>query len=345
MADTPEKSQLAIASFKALTGKSTTPVKVHFNPASLQYSVSNQADTEKKDKRADGLQYVSQSSAKLTMDLVFDTTVPNETVEVKGGEDVRNFTDKMAKLMEPFEDGGGKVPPRVEFSWGAYHFVGVVEQYKETLDFFAPTGVPLRASINLTLAAQKAVFNSAKGPQAAVDGKLDPEPVNVPSTGGAAGVANALGDPRAARAIAAANGSASLRFGGQVTLAVGASVSLGAPAAFAVGGGAGIGLGIGGGVGIGGGAGIGIGGGAGIGIGGSAGITATSGAAFGGLRAGVSSTVSIPTPTALLPQASASASLGGASFGAGGMASASAGGSLSANVGASADLNARIGFD
>jgi len=349
MADTPGKSALAIASFKALTGDSQTPVKVHFNPASLQYSVSNQADSEKKDKRADSLQYVSQSVAKLTMDLVFDTTVPNETVEVKGGEDVRNFTDKMAKLMEPYEDGGGKVPPRVEFSWGAYCFVGVVEQYKETLDFFAPTGVPLRASINLTLAAQKAVFNSSKGPPAAVDGKLDPEPAIVPSTGGPAGVANALGDPRAARAIAAANGSASLRFGGQVTLAIGASVSLGAPAAFAVGGGAGIGLGIGGGVGIGGGAGIGlgIGGGAsaGIGIGGSAGITATSGAAFGGLRAGVSSSVSIPKPTALLPQASASASLGGASFGAGGMASASAGGSLSANVGANADLNARIGFD
>lgn len=346
MPDTPEIPALEIATFKALTGPSQTPVKVHFNPASLQYSVSNQADSSRQDRNADGLQFISQSVAKLTLDLVFDTTVPNEAVGVSGGEDVRTFTDQMAKLMEPFDEGGsGKVPPRVEFGWGVYRFVGIVEQYKETLDFFAAGGVPLRASINLTLSAQNAVFESNKNPSASVDGNLTPEPAVVPSTGGPAGVANALGDPRAARAIAAANGSASLRFGGQVSLAIGASVSLGAPAAFAVGGGAGIGLGIGGGVGIGGGAGIGIGAGAGIGIGGSAGISATSGAAFGGLRAGVSSSVSIPKATSLLPQASASASLGSASFGAGGMASASAGGSLSANVGAGADLNARIGFD
>jgi hypothetical protein len=339
MPDTPPIPALEIATFKALTGPSTTPVKVHFNPASLQYSVSNQADPNKRDRNADGLQYVSQAIAKLTMDLVFDTTVPNEAVGVSGGEDVRTFTDQMAKLMEPFEDGGGKVPPRVEFGWGVYRFVGIVEQYKETLDFFAAGGVPLRASINLTLAAQNAVFESNKNPSASVDGNLTPEPAIVPNTGGPAGAANALGDPRAARAIAAANGSASLRFGGSVSLAIGASVSLGAPAAFAVGGGAGIGLGLGGGIGIGAGA------SAGIGIGGSAGISATAGAAFGGLRAGVSSSVSVPKATSLLPSASASASLGGASFGAGGMASASAGGSLSANVGAGADLNARIGFD
>ncbi len=339
MPDKPEKPKLEIATFKALSGPNQKPVKVHFNPASLQYSISNQADSSKKDKKADGVQYVSQSVAKLTMDLIFDTTMPNDSGDVTGGEDVRNFTDKMAKLMEPFVDGGGKVPPRVEFGWGVYRFVGIIEQYKETLDFFAPTGVPLRAAINLSLAAQNAVFESKKGNPASMDGKRDPEPAIVPNSGGPAGAANALGDPRAARAIATANGSASLRFGGEVSLAIGAGVSLGAPAAFAVGGGAGIGLGIGGGVGVG------VGASAGIGIGGGASITATAGAAFGGLRAGVGSSASLPSAASLLPQASASASLGGASFGAGGMASASTGGSLSANVGAGADLHARIGFD
>jgi hypothetical protein len=358
MSDTPPIPALEIATFKALTGPSQDPVKVHFNPASLQYTVSNQADPNKKDKNADGLQYVSQAVAKLTMDLIFDTTLPNDRVGVSGGEDVRTFTDQMAKLMQPFEDGGGKVPPRVEFGWGVYRFVGIIEQYKETLDFFAAGGVPLRAAINLTLTAQKAVFESNKNPNASVDGNLTPEPAVVPSSGGPAGAANALGDPRAARAIASANASASLRFGGEVSLAIGANVSLGAPAAFATGGaglgigvgggigvGAGIGIGAGAGIGIGGSAGIGIGASAGIGISGSAGITATAGAAFSGLRVGTSSSASLPNPKSLLPTASASASLGAASFGAGGMASAGAGGSLSVDIGATADLHARIGFD
>lgn len=48
----------------------------------------------------------------------------------------------------------------VLFEWGSFKFQGLVESYKETIDFFAPTGVPLRASINLTLASQDKVFES-----------------------------------------------------------------------------------------------------------------------------------------------------------------------------------------
>ena len=58
------------------------------------------------------------------------------------------------------------------------------------------------------------MFESNEESDAAVDG-TSPEPVACRVAGpggGASGVANALGDPRAARAIAAANGSASLRF-------------------------------------------------------------------------------------------------------------------------------------
>ena len=47
-------------------------VTVHFNPASLMYSVEN--SVPKQSGGATTVQYVAQFSAKLTMDLLFDTT-------------------------------------------------------------------------------------------------------------------------------------------------------------------------------------------------------------------------------------------------------------------------------
>ena len=90
------------------------------------------------------------------MDLVFDTTAT--------GEDVRETTDKMAKLLKANGPSGKQVPPLVEFSWGLYRFTGMVEQYKETLDYFGASGVPLRSGVNLTLSSQDVVFDSGKNP-------------------------------------------------------------------------------------------------------------------------------------------------------------------------------------
>ncbi|MCB1899148.1 CIS tube protein [Cognatazoarcus halotolerans] len=309
------------ATFETMTGPKVT-VPVHFNPASLQHTVSNTLKEE--GKGAKKKQYVSQTTAKLTMDLVFDTT--------DSGEDVRITTNKMAQLLQPVPEGQSKkVPPVVKFSWGAYSFTGMVEQYKETIDFFAAGGLPLRSSINLTLSSQDVTFEGGtSSDRASVDGDLSPEPVVLPDDegpqGGPQGAANKAGDPRAARGIAAANGSASLRFGAGGGLAVGASASVGfsagasvgagfsagigasagagfsasvaasaggsanllPAAAFAAGGGAGIGVGVGAGAS----AGIGIGGGAGIGIGGGAGIGVSAGAAGGiGIGAGASASI------------------------------------------------------
>lgn len=219
------------ASFETLTGERFV-VAVHFNPASLQYTVSNTLKDE--GKGAKKKQYVSQTTAKLSMDLVFDTT--------DIGEDVRVTTDRMARLLQPVAAGKDKnVPPTVKFSWGAYAFTGLVEQYKETLDFFAAGGVPLRSSINLTLSSRDVVFESGTGQPVSVDTTLGAEPVVTladDGPGGAQGAANAAGDPHAARAIAAANGAASLRFGAGAGLAVGASRSAG----FAAGGSVGVDL-------------------------------------------------------------------------------------------------------
>lgn len=326
----------AVAEFKTLSPAPALTVKAHFNPASLQYTVSNTLGPAT--QGAGSRQYVSATTAKLTMDLVFDTTAMNPGGEVVGGEDVRMYTDKMAQLLQPFGGADTKTPPRVEFSWGTYRFVGTVEQYKETLDLFSADGVPLRAGVNLTLSSDAPNFDSEKNPQASVDSDEGFAPVEVPGGAGPSGVASAGGNPRAARAVAGANASASLRFGGSASLLVEARVSLGAPTAFASGS-ASFGAGIGGGLGVGIGGGIGLGASAGAG----AGITATAGAAFAGLRSGASAGVGLPNPQSLLPAAEARA--GAAGFAPGGMARGGGGGSLSTDVGAAADLQARIAFD
>jgi hypothetical protein len=363
----PDIPKVELASFRPLPPATGEEIDVHFNPTSLQYTVSNTLKEE--GSGSSKKQFVDKTSAKLTMQVVFDTT--------DTGVDVRTHTDKMAALLRPVAQGKKQVPPNVEFGWGAYRFTGMVEQYKETLDFFSPGGVPLRATVDLTLASQDVQFTSAKNPPAKVD-QGGPEPAVVPGGGSPSGVASSLGDPRAARAIAAANGSASLRFGGGAGLAVGADVELRAEAAFSAGAAAGIGIGGGAGVGIGGAAGMGVGGAAaaGFGVGGGASfagagfgasapsasasfgrrasvsIGGAAGGAFAGLRTTVSSPSTMPSASAAIAKAGAgvSGSAGtrsagaDAHFGPGGQARAQAGASLGADVGAEADLNALIRF-
>lgn len=336
-------------------------IPVQFNPVSLQLSITNTLEEKGKDKK----QYVSKSTAKLAMDLIFDTT--------HSGQDVRIDTEKIANLMKPDEQNNA--PPVVLFDWGTFKFKGMVDSYKETIDFFSPSGVPLRASVNLSLTQQEKVFDSNRNP----DGAPPPEPVEAftPQGESVTDVAARGGSPGASRALAAANGLESIRFpGGAVS--VSASVSLGGPVAFASGGaslsasigggigisggigagisgGAGIGGGISGGAGIGGGLGVGMTGGAGItgsfsaGISGgaSAGISATEGA-FAGLRSSTDQRSSFSLNTSRLTQRNQSLSVAtdsGATFSVGGQASLQGSASLSADVGASTSLRARIQFE
>jgi len=71
-----------------------------------------------------------------------------------------------------------QVPSIVLFEWGAYKFQGMMESYKETLDFFSPNGVPLRASVNITMVEQDKIFTSGT---ASTAGDLSGDAVNVPA--------------------------------------------------------------------------------------------------------------------------------------------------------------------
>ena len=217
----PETPNIVRATFK-IRG-SDDSFDVHFNPASLQYTISNQMKNTGSGNSAK--QYVDESTGKLTMELVFDTT--------DSGEDVRLHSVKVAKLMEPQESD--KTPPIVEFEWGLYTFAGMMEQYKETIDFFSSDGVPLRASVNLTLASQDEVFEGGSRERTAntggsLAGRGANNSVQTPpppdSDGrGVTQVATRAGNPGAARDIAAQNGLENMRFTGGAQLQLNASVA------------------------------------------------------------------------------------------------------------------------
>ncbi len=215
------------ATLRALTGSDTAAISVHFNPASLQYTVTNtlkEGDQGNKKK-----QYITQSSGKLTMDLVFDTTGT--------GDDVRDTTKRIAGFMEPDKPKSAKSKKHtakvVEFHWGVYTFKGMVESFKETIDFFSADGVPLRSLVNLTLVRQDEVFAPAAQGASGINRNPNLSPDNLDAVdvaGDPAGVAARAGDAGAARALGALNGAESLRFPAPGGLTLSGSIALNAPA-------------------------------------------------------------------------------------------------------------------
>jgi Contractile injection system tube protein len=301
---TPEKATL-----KALPkGPSVT---VHFNPASLVYTVENANPQQGRNPKR--RQFAAQFTGKLTMDLQFDTTAT--------GADVRKDTGKVAVFMESSAQANKKAqssganqpaPPVLSFDWGAYHFQGFMDSFKETIDFFSPNGIPLRALVSITLSRQDQVFD--KG----VDTKK-PDPASlVPTaeTASAQDVSDQGGDSNSTRALAAANGLENPRFTGGASLVVGGGIQLNGPVGFVAS------ASVSGGIGFSGGVGIGISGAAGIGISGVAGASASAGLSLG---VGVSVSTGAGGQVTLAPG-------GGALFG----SSASAG--VPASAGAFAGL-------
>lgn len=93
----PETPNIVKANFK-IRG-SDENFDVHFNPQSLQYVITNKLKNTGSGNSAK--QYVDESTGKLTMVLLFDTT--------DSGEDVRLHSVRVAQLMEP--DESDKTPP------------------------------------------------------------------------------------------------------------------------------------------------------------------------------------------------------------------------------------------
>ncbi|QMV41103.1 CIS tube protein [Cohnella cholangitidis] len=92
-------------------------------------------------------QFVSGEAMSLTMDLFFDT--------YEKGTDVRSHTAKISGLLEVDRDL--HAPPLCRFVWGSLDFKGVAEKVQQRFTMFLDSGLPVRATLNVTFRAVKSM--------------------------------------------------------------------------------------------------------------------------------------------------------------------------------------------
>ena len=142
-------------------------VEVQFNPETLKVSFSNQLVEPPNAGRTPGgkggqkgsaasRQYVGQGTTKLSLQLWFDVNAPLPQKQ-QGTADVRELTKEVAYFITPTPGPDEKhlIPPAVKFVWGSFSFDGLVESLEESLEFFSEAGLPLRASMTLSISQQK----------------------------------------------------------------------------------------------------------------------------------------------------------------------------------------------
>jgi Contractile injection system tube protein/LysM domain len=139
-----------MAKRQPVTDSRAVHLVVDFDPKSLELSYATTGMAAGKAKTASGTwnktpaQQTGQS-AKLSVTLLFDTTATD-------GVSVQTETDALVLLTLP-HDLSAQGPKRrvVQFQWGSFLFYGCVESMTQTIDFFSDSGVPLRASVQLSI--------------------------------------------------------------------------------------------------------------------------------------------------------------------------------------------------
>ena len=303
-------------------------IPVHFNPESLDITYTN---TVQKGNRNQPAQVVNETTAKLSMELIYDTSLK--------GTDVRADTHKIASMMDPAQQtprrrsaDGVKVPAIVIFRWGTILFEGYIDSYKERVEFFSSEGVPLRAVVTISLTQQQRSFSpvqrSANQQANRQNADLTPgrnDPVRrLARNENLTDAAGNLGDANSAKQLAEQNGVENMRHPEVGEIVVGSQPARGAAGVFA---GARADLG--------------------VGLSLSPGQTE---AQFSGLRTRVSASANL-TPRARLDldvgggagQALSLKGRGG--FGLGGEVDSETGAGLTADVGLNADIELGIRFE
>lgn len=115
--------------------------EVLFNPSSYRVTDSNQyVEIAVPGLRSPLLQFGRGNMRTLSMQLFFDS--------YEEGKDVRIYTRKITDLLETEREL--HAPPVCLLSWGGPTFVGVLEQVTMNFTLFLPSGVPVRATIDVT---------------------------------------------------------------------------------------------------------------------------------------------------------------------------------------------------
>ncbi len=132
-------------------------IPVQFNPQSLKIGYKNQKAGIGDQKGGSAIQFVGQGSTTMGVELLFDTSV--SATAVGRVESVQNKTRSVIRFIKPArarntEGDINLVPPGIRFQWGTFQFDGVVDSIDETLEYFSSAGIPLRATVSLSMSRQ-----------------------------------------------------------------------------------------------------------------------------------------------------------------------------------------------
>lgn len=124
-------------------------VRVLFNPE--EYTLAK--DVNYAQSTIPGLsgpitQFVAGNMQTLEMQLLLDTLEAHDGSPVGAGGDVRELCRQVTALMEI--DPETHAPPIVVFAWGTLTFTCVLARVSQQFTMFAPTGVPVRARLQVT---------------------------------------------------------------------------------------------------------------------------------------------------------------------------------------------------
>ena len=125
-------------------------IKVLFNPNEYRLAKSNQfAEVAIPGLSAPPLQFGRGGAQTLTLQLFFDTYDSKYSTNTsQRNTDVRFFTQQVTDLMKINPEL--HAPPICMFSWGNLNFVGVLEQATLRCTLFLPSGIPVRATLDVT---------------------------------------------------------------------------------------------------------------------------------------------------------------------------------------------------
>ena len=156
------------------SGEKLKEFEVQFNPQTLKLTYSNQTAGGDQPIPGNSIQFSGRGSTKLSLELWFDVTLAMVAGRVNKATDksfgnVRALTQEVSYFMTPqkatvMDSKENKqkvvnVPPGVRFLWGDFLFEGVMESMDETIDYFSPDGIPLRASVNVGISRLEITYD------------------------------------------------------------------------------------------------------------------------------------------------------------------------------------------
>jgi hypothetical protein len=191
-----------------------------FNPGEI--TVARQNDWKTPDSRkhssSKSLEFGGGQPLQITLQLFFDTYEIHSPRQLQGrAPDVREYTDRLQEMMQPQDRLGpdkGGWPPQVELVWGnlqrGWRFPCYITSMTQKFLLFTPDGVPVRATVDLTLKSDHTSTFPKQNPTSGGEGD---ERVRLVKPGERLDLIayEEYGDSTLWRLIADANGLASLR--------------------------------------------------------------------------------------------------------------------------------------